>query len=80
MPRDGRKEGSHVRMFVEALFLAALLGSTLLVSADAAPRRAREYDQPQRRESGGSWQCYPYCSGGTYEGRPLREWMKPDSW
>ena len=23
---------------------------------------------------------YPYCDGGTYEGRPVREWMKPDRW
>jgi hypothetical protein len=33
-----------------------------------------------RHDSDGSWQCYPYCDGGTYEGRPVREWMKPDGW
>jgi hypothetical protein len=21
-----------------------------------------------------------FCDGGTYEGRPVREWMKPDRW
>jgi hypothetical protein len=43
----------------------------------AASHLARRSDSDQ---SDGSWQCYPYCQGGTYEGRPVREWMKPDGW
>ena len=52
-----------------------------VTSADAARRSVPEYDQPRaRRDSDGSWRCYPYCPGGTYEGRPVREWLKPDGW
>ena len=68
--------------FVAAVGLAALMiGSVFLTSADAARRLAPRYEQPRaQRNSGGSWQCYPYCEGGTYEGRPVREWLKPDRW
>jgi hypothetical protein len=41
----------------------------------------QSFNQSQARsKSKWSWQCYPYCDGGTYEGRPVREWMKPDRW
>jgi len=61
-----------------ATFLVAL-GS--VPAANAARRSVPRYDQYRAyRDPGGSWQCYPYCEGGTYEGRPVREWLKPDSW
>src|ERR1700730_9329305 len=68
--------------FVAAVGVAALIiGSLFLTSADAARRVAPAYEQPRaQRNSGGSWRCYPYCDGGTYEGRPVREWLKPDRW
>lgn len=60
----------------------------------SGPERRRRWSTEQKRsivaeafapgasvsKSKGSWQCYPYCDGGTYEGRPVREWMKPDRW
>jgi hypothetical protein len=71
-----------MKTFVTTLALATLIGGSVFVtSADAARRSAREHDQPRaRRDSDGSWQCYPYCPGGTYEGRPVREWMRPGGW
>jgi hypothetical protein len=67
--------------------LAVLALATLVIAlapapaANAARRSAPEYDEYHAyHDSGGSWQCYPYCQGGTYEGRPVREWLKPDSW
>jgi hypothetical protein len=71
-----------MKTFFAALALAALIGGPAFVtSADAARRSVPDYDQPRaRRDSDGSWQCYPYCAGGTYEGRPVREWLKPDGW
>jgi Spy/CpxP family protein refolding chaperone len=61
-----------------ALVLATLIAVTFAPAANAA--RRSDNDGPRAHESGGSWQCYPYCQGGTYEGRPVREWMKPDGW
>ena len=50
-------------------------------AANAAHRSAPDYDQSRAySKSDGSWWCYPYCTAGTYEGRPLREWFKPDGW
>ena len=68
-----------------SMMILALLTIVLCVgfdaAANAARRSAQNYDQPRTsRQSGGSWQCYPYCDGGTYEGRPVREWLKPDRW
>ena len=62
-----------MKTFFAALALATLIGgSAFVTSADAARRSVPEYDQPRaRRDSDGSWQCYPYCAGGTYEGRPV---------
>jgi hypothetical protein len=60
--------------------LAVLMGVTASAQSVAAKSR-RDFNQSQARsKSKGSWQCYPYCDGGTYEGRPVREWMKPDRW
>ena len=61
-----------------ALALATLIaGPAFVTSADAARRSVPEYDQPRaNHDSDGSWRCYPYCPGGTYEGRPVREWLK----
>ena len=80
--RHFEKGRTLMRTFVAAVGLAALMiGSVFLTSADAARRVAPAYDQPRaQRNSGGSWRCYPYCDGGTYEGRPVREWLKPDRW
>ncbi len=71
-----------MKAFIAALTFATLIAGTAFVtSADAARRSAPNYSQTRvRRDSGGSWQCYPYCEGGTYEGRPVSEWMKPDRW
>jgi hypothetical protein len=70
-----------MKTFFAALALATLIGgSAFVTSADAARRSVPEYDQPRAHDSDGSWQCYPYCTGGTYEGRPVREWLKPDGW
>ena len=80
--RNFEKGRTLMHTFVAAVGLAALMiGSVFLTSADAARRVAPAYDQPRaQRNSGGSWRCYPYCDGGTYEGRPVREWLKPDRW
>ena len=80
--RNFEKGRTLMPTFVAAVGLAALMiGSVFLTSADAARRVAPAYDQPRtQRNSGGSWRCYPYCDGGTYEGRPVREWLKPDRW
>jgi len=72
-----------MKAFIAALTFATLIAGTAFVtSADAARRSASDYYQTRvrRGSGGGSWQCYPYCEGGTYEGRPVREWMKPDRW
>jgi xanthosine utilization system XapX-like protein len=80
----GRSEAVKTRMktLFAALALATLIaGPAFVTSADAAQRSVPEYDQPRaNRDSDGSWRCYPYCAGGTYEGRPVREWLKPDGW
>ena len=80
--RNFEKGRTLMHTFVAAVGLAALMiGSVFLTSADAARRVAPAYEQPRaQRNSGGSWRCYPYCDGGTYEGRPVREWLKPDRW
>ena len=61
-----------MKTFFAALALAALVGgSAFVTSADAARRSVPEYDQPRaRRDSDGSWQCYPYCAGGTLRRTP----------
>lgn len=64
---------AHMKRSAAALILATLIAVTFAPAANAA--RRSDSDQ-----SDGSWQCYPYCQGGTYEGRPVREWMKPDGW
>jgi hypothetical protein len=83
-----------MKTLITALALAALIAVPAFAqSAAAAPKARRDSDQSRarrdsrdsdqsraRRDSNGSWQCYPYCDGGTYEGRPVREWMKPDRW
>jgi hypothetical protein len=67
-----------LRMFISVL--AVLMGVTASAESVAAKSR-RDFNQSQARsKSKWSWQCYPYCDGGTYEGRPVREWMKPDRW
>jgi hypothetical protein len=59
-----------MKVFIPALALAILIiASAFAPSANAA-----------RRVSDGSWQCYPYCQGGTYQGRPVREWLRPGGW
>lgn len=80
--RNFEKGRTLMHTLVVAVGLAALMiGSVFLTSADAARRVAPTYEQPRaQRNSGGSWRCYPYCEGGTYEGRPVREWLKPDRW
>jgi hypothetical protein len=62
-----------MKSLTATLALAALLAALGSVPAANAARQSNH-------ESDGSWQCYPYCQGGTYEGRPVREWLKPDSW
>jgi hypothetical protein len=63
------------------VLLTIVLSIGVVPAATAARRSAQNYDQRSApRQSGGSWQCYPYCEGGTYEGRPVREWLKPDRW
>jgi hypothetical protein len=71
-----------MKAFIITLILATLIsGSVFITSVDAARRSRSEYDQPPAHNySDGSWRCYPYCPGGYYEGRPLREWLKPDGW
>ena len=73
---------TRMKTLFAALALATLIaGPAFVTSADAARWSVPEYDQPRaNRDSDGSWQCYPYCAGGTYEGRPVREWLKPDGW
>jgi hypothetical protein len=66
---------------VALAFIGLFATSAVLTAADAAPRNAGYYDQSRaRRSSGASWQCYPYCGDGTYKGRPVSEWLKPDRW
>jgi hypothetical protein len=66
-------------MILALLTIVVSLG--FVPAANAARRSAQNYDRPSAsRQSSGSWQCYPYCEGGTYEGRPVREWLKPDRW
>jgi hypothetical protein len=71
-----------MKMLITALALATLIAvPTFTESAAAAPKARRGSDQsPARRASDGSWQCYPYCDGGIYEGRPVREWLRPGRW
>jgi hypothetical protein len=80
-----------MKTLIPALALAALIAVPAFAqSAAAAPKARRDFDQSQvrrdsdqsrtRRDSNGSWQCYPYCDGGTYEGRPVREWLRPGRW
>jgi hypothetical protein len=60
-------------------FVHLTLGQLFKDSRGQAGRR--RYDQERaRRVSDGSWQCYPYCQGGTYQGRPVREWLRPGGW
>ena len=69
-----------MKTFITVLAVSALIGVTASAQSVAAKSR-RDFNQSQARsKSKGSWQCYPYCDGGTYEGRPVREWMKPDRW
>jgi hypothetical protein len=71
-----------VKVLITVMILAILIEVPAFArSATAPPQSRRDYDQSRpRRDSGGSWRCYPYCEGGTFEGRPVREWMKPDRW
>jgi hypothetical protein len=71
-----------MKTFIPALAFAALVAVPVFApAANAARRFVPQYNQSvDRRDSGGSWQCYPYCPGGTFEGRPVREWLKPDRW
>jgi hypothetical protein len=62
---------------VKIPFTALALATLIAIPAFTQPAAAAS---ESRRDSDGSWQCYPYCDGGTYEGRPVREWMKPDGW
>ena len=66
-----------MKTFATALALATIIGgSAFVTTANAAPRSVPNHDQlSAQRSSDGSWQCYPYCPGGTYEGRPVEEWM-----
>jgi hypothetical protein len=60
-----------MKMFITAL--AVLMEVTASAQSVAAKSR-RDFNQSQARsKSKGSWQCYPYCDGGTYEGRPVRD-------
>ena len=69
-----------MKTFIIVLAVSALMGVTASTQSVAAKSR-RDFNQPRARsEYKGSWQCYPYCDGGTYQGRPVREWMKPDRW
>jgi hypothetical protein len=72
-----------MKVFIPALALAILITASAFFapSANAARRSVPRYDQERtRRVSDGSWQCYPYCQGGTYQGRPVREWLRPGGW
>ena len=71
-----------MKTFIPALALATLIAASAFApSANAARRSVPQYDQSRaRRDSDGSWQCYPYCQGGTYKGRPVREWLRPGGW
>jgi hypothetical protein len=73
------QDKTQMKTSLTALVFATLIAVLTLASAANAARRS-DYDQPRSHESNGSWQCYPYCAGGTYEGRPVREWLKPDGW
>jgi hypothetical protein len=74
-----QQDTNHMKTSLTALAFATLIAVSAFTSAANAARRS-DYDPPRSHESDGSWQCYPYCAGGTYDGRPVREWMKPDSW
>jgi hypothetical protein len=65
---------------ITALALATLIAVPAFTQPVVAASQSRHDSSQSRHDSDGSWQCYPYCDGGTYEGRPVREWMKPDGW
>jgi hypothetical protein len=77
----------HRRLVVKVLITVVALAVLIVEparaeSAIAFVQSGRDYTaQPgASRDSGGSWQCYPYCGGGTYQRRPVREWMRPSRW
>jgi hypothetical protein len=80
MERWTMKTFIAMKTFITVSAGFALMAVTASAQSVAAKSR-RDFNQSQARsKSKGSWQCYPYCDGGTYEGRPVREWMKPDRW
>jgi hypothetical protein len=64
--------------------LAAILIGILTVGqpATAAAKTRRYSAQPRQSysySSDQSWRLYPYYNG-TYEGRPVSEWLRPGTW
>ena len=62
-----------MKTLIAALALATLIAVPAFTQSAASASK-------DRRDSDGSWQCYPYCNGGTYEGRPVSEWLRPGTW
>jgi hypothetical protein len=70
-------DGSGPEETVSAGF--ALMAVTASAQSVAAKSR-RDFHQSRARSESKGRGIYPYCDGGTYEGHPVREWMKPDRW
>jgi hypothetical protein len=76
------------RMWIMKVLMTVMALAVLIVeparaeSPIAFVQSGRDYTaQPgASRDTRGSWQCYPYCGGGTYQRRPVREWMRPSRW
>jgi hypothetical protein len=48
----------------------ALVASAMLAAAVASPAQSAPSGAPQAQQN----------NGGTFHGRPLSEWYRPDSW
>jgi hypothetical protein len=68
---------------VSAAGSVILIGILVVGQSAAAAAKTRRYPSQPRQSysysSDCSWRSYPYCNG-TYEGRPVSEWLRPGTW
>jgi hypothetical protein len=70
-----------MKTFILAL-LAALIAIPALTGSATAATKGRQNShrsQTYRYGSDEAWHSYPFYNG-TYQGRPVSEWLRPGTW
>jgi hypothetical protein len=69
-----------MKILISALLVALVATPALTASATTATKgRQNSHRWQTYRGSDEAWRSYPFYNG-TYQGRPVSEWLRPGTW